>query len=68
MLISRTVEIVADHFTSEDMATDVENFFKANPTRGTERTVQQVVENIRINAAWLNRDLESIAAFLKAQH
>jgi len=62
------VEVVTENFVSEEMATDVETFFKQNPIRGTERTVQQSVEYIRINASWLARDLKVISDFLDTQN
>jgi len=53
-----------EDFVSEEVAVEVEDFFKANPVKGTVRSVQQGVESIRNNAAWLNRDSKSIQAYL----
>ena len=49
---------------SLNRAKDIESFLRKNPAPGTERTVQQVLEHIRSNAAWLARDKEKLAAFL----
>jgi aminopeptidase N len=49
---------------SNERAKEIEEFFKRNPTPGTERTVAQVVERIRSNALWLARDRKKLAAFL----
>ncbi|XP_076380001.1 puromycin-sensitive aminopeptidase isoform X3 [Megalopta genalis] len=66
-LLTRLVKIVTENFVTEEQANDVENFFKEHPTPGTERTVQQSVESIRLNVAWLARDLDSIKEFLDQQ-
>lgn len=49
--------------TSEKHAEEIERFFKKHPTPGTERTVKQVCEHIRANAAWLKRNRSSLAEF-----
>lgn len=46
------------------LAKDLESYIKKNPAPGTERTVKQVLERIRSNAAWLTRDTKRLAAFL----
>ncbi|XP_006620199.1 puromycin-sensitive aminopeptidase isoform X1 [Apis laboriosa] len=63
-LISRLVKFTTENFVTEERAKDVEEFFKDHPTPGTERTVQQSVESIRLNAAWLARDKDSIKEYL----
>lgn len=45
-------------------AGEIEKFFKKHPTPGTERTVRQVAEQIRANAAWLARNKASLASYL----
>ncbi|XP_059468459.1 puromycin-sensitive aminopeptidase isoform X2 [Neocloeon triangulifer] len=62
-LIARLVKMVTENFASEDAAKEVEQFFATSPVPGTERTVQQSVETIRLNTAWLNRDQAKISAF-----
>ncbi len=52
--------------TSVERAKEFEQFLKKNPAPGTERTVQQVLEHIYSNAAWLKRDSKKIADFLSA--
>jgi len=63
-LISRLVKYTTENFVTEDMAKEVEEYFKQNPFPGTERTVQQAVESIRLNEAWLKRDGDAIGQFL----
>jgi puromycin-sensitive aminopeptidase len=64
-LLSRLVKYLTENFASEERATEVEDFFKKHEFPGTERTVQQSIETIRLNAAWLQRDLSALKAFLK---
>ena len=50
--------------TSTTLADQLEKFLKAHPAPGTERTVAQILERIRSNAAWHTRDKKRLAAFL----
>lgn len=58
------VKSMTQNFASESKATEIEQFFDSNPIPGTERSIQQAVETIRIQAKWLDRDLESIRKFV----
>lgn len=64
-LISRLVKYVSENFATEARAQEVENFFKQHEFPGCERTVQQSIETIKLNASWLQRDLEAITEYLK---
>ncbi|XP_012523522.1 puromycin-sensitive aminopeptidase isoform X2 [Monomorium pharaonis] len=63
-LLARLVKSTTENFATEEQAKDVESFFEGHPTPGTERTVQQSVESIRLNAAWLSREKDSIREYL----
>ncbi|XP_022902061.2 puromycin-sensitive aminopeptidase [Onthophagus taurus] len=63
-LLARLVKFTTENFASEEMAVEVEQFFRDHKSPGTERTVQQAVETIRLNAAWLARDKDAITAYL----
>lgn len=65
MILSGFISTSFSHYASEEMAVEVEKFFSEHSTVGVERAVQQTVERIRINAAWLKRDLPCIKAFLQ---
>ncbi|KAF5273236.1 hypothetical protein FQA39_LY07567 [Lamprigera yunnana] len=65
-LLTRLVKFTTENFASEEMAIEVENFFNDHKSPGTERTVQQAVETVRLNASWLARDTEAIANYLKS--
>lgn len=62
-LLNRLVKIT-ENFASETVATEIESFFKERNSSGIERAVQQSVESVRLNSAWLARDSEAIKAYL----
>ncbi|KAK6630961.1 hypothetical protein RUM44_003133 [Polyplax serrata] len=66
-LLARLVKFTTENFASEEKALEVEQFFGKHKFPGTERTVQQSLETIRLNEAWLKRDENSIRAFLTRQ-
>ena len=51
-------------FSTEKVASDISQFFKANPAPGAERSIQQSLEQIRANAAWIKKDREILFKFL----
>jgi puromycin-sensitive aminopeptidase len=65
VLLKRLVKNITENFASEEQAKEVEEFFKTHEFPGTERTVQQSIETIRLNAVWLQRDMSAINIFLK---
>lgn len=65
-MLARLVKYLTENFASEEKAQEVEEFFKKNEFPSTERTVSQSVETIRLNAAWLQRDLPTITEYLNA--
>lgn len=64
-LLTRLVKIT-ENFATESMAQELDKFFREKSSPGTERAVQQSIENVRLNAAWLARDADAIKAFLKS--
>ena len=55
------------HFTSGTRAKQLKEFFKKHPVPGVERTIQQVLERIYSNAAWVKRDRKNIELWLKSK-
>jgi puromycin-sensitive aminopeptidase len=53
------------YFVDSKKALEIEKFFKKNPAPGLERTIAQVIEQIRASDLWLNRDKSALSAFLK---
>ena len=63
-LLARMIKMCCSGFVDETRADEVEAFFAKNTVPSAGRTVQQVIEKIRANAAHLARDREGVAAFL----
>ena len=53
-------------FTTDEKREDVERFFRDNPAPAAERTIQQSLERIRINIAWLERNRDDLNSRLTA--
>ncbi|KAL8585740.1 hypothetical protein ACOMHN_056369 [Nucella lapillus] len=64
-LLSRLVKTTTENFVTEEKAKEVKEFFKANPVEAAERTVEQSIENIRLNASWMERESAKVTEFLK---
>lgn len=64
-MLTRLIKYLTENFATEERAVEVEEFFKKHHSPGAERTIQQSIETIRLNAAWLNRDLEAIREYLQ---
>ncbi len=54
-------------FATEAKAKEFEQFFKKHPAPNIARTIQQVTERIRSNAAWVKRDKNNIKKWVKGQ-
>ncbi len=66
-LFSRFIKPAAN-FASDKDAKDIEQFFKTRESKGLDRTIQQVLEQIHSNAAWIKRDKKKIQNFLKNEY
>ncbi len=62
-LLMRLIESVTSHFTTLLREQEVAEFFLAHPAPSAARTVQQCLERIRINARWLMRNRDAVAAW-----
>ncbi|NP_001268818.1 puromycin-sensitive aminopeptidase-like isoform X1 [Bombyx mori] len=67
-LLARLVKSTTENFASEAAAQEIEEFFSTHESPGAERSVQQALESVRLNAAWLRRDLASTATYLHPYH
>lgn len=65
-LLTRLVKFLTEGFASVQMAKEVEGFFESHKAPGTERTIQQSIETILLNASWLNRDSAAIEKYLSS--
>jgi puromycin-sensitive aminopeptidase len=62
-MLSSIIKSFGD-FASLEKASELEAFFNENAPAKLKRTVQQSLESVRINAAWLNRDYSSVKEWL----
>lgn len=62
-LVARILK-VAGVFTEKSKAEDIKKFFKKHPIKAAKRTIEQALEKIHSNVAWLSSDLESIENWL----
>ncbi|KAA0199835.1 hypothetical protein HAZT_HAZT007880 [Hyalella azteca] len=64
-LMIRLIKFVSGNFASDDKAEDIRSFFAALQFPPGWRGAQQNIENIRLNAAWLERDADAVSQYLK---
>ncbi|RNA09032.1 puromycin-sensitive aminopeptidase-like [Brachionus plicatilis] len=65
-LITRLCKTVSENFATQKDYEDVEAFFKAHPVAAAQRSIQQGLESIQVNQAWLKRDEQKLRSFLSA--
>lgn len=65
-LMTRTLKSCTAHFASDEMAKELETFFEENKFPGAERTIQQSIETVLLNASWLQRDGEAMKNYLSS--
>jgi len=65
-LLARLIKSTTENFCTEQHVKEIESFFKDHPAPGAERTIQQCLENIRLNINQLNRDKEPVQSYLSA--
>ncbi|MFQ5872414.1 MAG: ERAP1-like C-terminal domain-containing protein, partial [Dehalococcoidia bacterium] len=54
-------------FNTLERAEEVEQFFREHPAPAAQRTVQQSLERIRLNARWLERNRTELAEWFAAR-
>jgi len=64
-LLTRLCQYTTENFSTDEMAHEVENFFKEN-FNPAERTIRQCVENISLNAKWHAKDGNNIRNYFAA--
>ncbi|KAI1299800.1 Puromycin-sensitive aminopeptidase [Halotydeus destructor] len=62
--IGRLVQGVTAGYADEAKAQEIEAFFEENTFPGTERSLKQALESVRVKAAWKQRDGQSIETYL----
>jgi len=64
-LFGRIISSIASGFVSFKKAEEIEEFFKSHEAPGAERSVEQTLERIRANTAWLERDGDDVRSFFE---
>lgn len=59
--------VSANYMKSSWLSVDFQEFFAKHSVPAAERTVQQSLENIRLNTAWLNREAANVREWLQAK-
>ena len=57
------IEKLCQNFASEEMAQKITDFFEKNHFPGLEKVVSRAIEKIRVNTAWLNREVAPLREF-----
>lgn len=65
MMLSGIIEDSISGFDSEEKAREVEEFFRAHPVPSASQAINHGLERIRSRAAWIERDLPAITAWLE---
>jgi len=52
---------------TKEQCAEVEEFFKTHPAPSAARAIQQALERIRLNAKWLERNRQDLAAWFSAR-
>ena len=52
---------------SEEKAAEIKAFFDAHPCPPAARNIEQALESVHANAAWVQRDKAAIAKFLSEE-
>lgn len=64
-LLGRVIDAVCKPLASFEDEADVKSFFTAHPVSEATRTIEQVLESIRVNARWRERDRANFASWLQ---
>lgn len=66
VVMERFVKMSLCNYASDEMEQDVRSFFAAKDVHGFDRALSQVLDQIKINAAWVDRDQEVVRQWLSA--
>ncbi|CAG8512204.1 7007_t:CDS:10 [Ambispora gerdemannii] len=65
-LFGHIIKCAIESLSSDEAANDVEKFFANKDTKAYARSLEQSLENIRKNTAWLKRDAKDVEEWLAA--
>lgn len=64
-MLGTMVNMCTSTFTTEEQLATVEKFFEDKNTNGFDKSLAQSLDSIRSKAAWVARDREDVAAWVK---
>ena len=64
-LLNRVVSAVVSGFISSEKEQEAREFFDARPCPAIKRALEQSLEKIQINRAWLERDGDAVVQWLQ---
>lgn len=64
-MLGSMITIMTSSFTNEDQLSKVEKFFAGKDTKGYDQSLAQSKDAIRSKIAWLGRDRDDVAAWVK---
>ena len=56
---------IGSNFSSIDREKEVKDFFEQNPAPSAARTIEQTLESIRLNTAWVEFNQKTVESWLK---
>lgn len=65
VVFDRFVKFTLCYFSDEYFYNDIKEFFKDKDIYGFERSLDQVLDSIKTNSAWVKRDAEDVANWVK---
>jgi len=65
-MLGSMVQIVTSGFTSQAAIEDIQKFFSHRSTKGFDQGLAQSLDGIKAKTAWLDRDREDVAQWLKS--
>ena len=66
VVLDRYVKTTLSKFASHEMGVEITNFFKDKETKGYDRGLVQVLDTVKANASYKERDEALVAEWLKA--
>lgn len=64
VVLDRFVKLTLANYLTMEMHDEIYNFFKDKDVHGFERSYKQVLDNIKIRSAWVQRDQENVKEWL----
>lgn len=64
-LLARLLKSMIENFVTEEKAKHIEEFFAKNPAPAADRAISQALENVRLNALWMQTQSATVIQYLR---